>query len=120
MRSLQERVREAGADLGIGFDGDADPVGAVDEKGGLLYGDQLLALYAGDVLSRRPGEPVVFEVKCSQGLVEYVRDHGGTPVMWEAGHPLLKARMRETQAPLRAEMSGHMSFAHRIPRYDDA
>ena len=120
MRSLMARVRETGADLGIGFDGDADRVGAVDEKGGLLYGDQLLALYAGDVLSRRPGEPVVFEVKCSQGLVEYVRDHGGIPVMWKAGHSLIKAKMRETKAPLGGEMSGHMFFADEFPGYDDA
>lgn len=120
MQSLMARVRETGADLGIGFDGDADRVGAVDEKGGLLYGDQLLALYAGDVLSRRPGEPIVFEVKCSQGLVEYVRDHGGEPVMWKAGHSLIKAKMRETLAPLGGEMSGHMFFADEFPGYDDA
>jgi phosphomannomutase/phosphoglucomutase len=114
------RVRETGADLGIGFDGDADRVGAVDERGGLLYGDQLLALYAGDVLSRRPGEPIVFEVKCSQGLVEYVQGHGGKPVMWKAGHSLIKAKMRETKAPLGGEMSGHMFFADEFPGYDDA
>ena len=120
MRSLMVRVRETGADLGIGFDGDADRVGAVDETGGLLYGDQLLALYAGDVLSRRPGEPIVFEVKCSQGLVEYVRERGGKPVMWKAGHSLIKAKMRETKAPLGGEMSGHMFFADEFPGYDDA
>ena len=120
MRSLMARVRETGADVGIGFDGDADRVGAVDEKGGLLYGDQLLALYAGDVLSRRPGEPIVFEVKCSQGLVEYVQERGGKPVMWKAGHSLIKAKMRETKAPLGGEMSGHMFFADEFPGYDDA
>lgn len=120
MRSLMARVRETGADLGIGFDGDADRVGAVDEQGGLLYGDQLLALYAGDVLSRRPGEPIVFEVKCSQGLVEYVQERGGKPVMWKAGHSLIKAKMRETLAPLGGEMSGHMFFADEFPGYDDA
>lgn len=120
MRSLMARVRETGADVGIGFDGDADRVGAVDEKGGLLYGDQLLALYAGDVLSRRPGEPIVFEVKCSQGLVEYVQEHGGKPIMWKAGHSLIKAKMRETKAPLGGEMSGHMFFADEFPGYDDA
>ena len=120
MRSLMARVRETGADVGIGFDGDADRVGAVDEKGGLLYGDQLLALYAGDVLSRRPGEPIVFEVKCSQGLIEYVQEHGGKPIMWKAGHSLIKAKMRETKAPLGGEMSGHMFFADEFPGYDDA
>jgi phosphomannomutase / phosphoglucomutase len=120
MRSLQERVRETGADLGIGFDGDADRVGAVDEKGRLLYGDQLLALYAADVLKKHRGEPIIFEVKCSQGLVEWVEMKGGKPVMWKAGHSLIKAKMRETKAPLGGEMSGHMFFADEFPGYDDA
>jgi phosphomannomutase/phosphoglucomutase len=120
MRSLQERVRETGADLGIGFDGDADRIGAVDEKGRLLYGDQLLGLYAADVLASRPGEPIIFEVKCSQGLVEWVRAKGGEPVMWKAGHSLIKAKMRETKAPLGGEMSGHMFFADEFYGYDDA
>lgn len=120
MRSLQEKVKETGADLGIGFDGDADRVGAVDEKGRLLYGDQLLALYAADVLKSHPGEPIIFEVKCSQGLVEWVKAKGGVPVMWKAGHSLIKAKMRETKAPLGGEMSGHMFFADEFPGYDDA
>jgi len=120
MRSLQDRVRETGADLGIGFDGDADRIGAVDEKGRLLYGDQLLGLYAADVLASRPGAPIIFEVKCSQGLVEWVRLKGGEPVMWKAGHSLIKAKMRETKAPLGGEMSGHMFFADEFYGYDDA
>jgi phosphomannomutase/phosphoglucomutase len=120
MAPLMERVRTAGADLGIGFDGDADRVGAVDEKGRLLFGDQLLALYAGDVLAKRPGSPIVFEVKCSQGLVEWIEARGGRPVMWKAGHSLIKAKMRETGAPLGGEMSGHMFFADEFPGYDDA
>jgi len=120
MRSLQERVLTTGADLGIGFDGDADRVGAVDEKGRLLYGDQLLALYAADVLKSHPGAPIIFEVKCSQGLVEWVKAKGGKPVMWKAGHSLIKAKMRETKAPLGGEMSGHMFFADEFPGYDDS
>jgi phosphomannomutase/phosphoglucomutase len=120
VRALQEKVRETGADLGIGFDGDADRVGAVDEKGRLLYGDQLLALYAADVLKSHPGEPIIFEVKCSQGLGEWVKAKGGVPVMWKAGHSLIKAKMRETKAPLGGEMSGHMFFADEFPGYDDA
>ena len=120
MQSLIQRVKETGADLGIGFDGDADRVGAVDEKGRLLYGDQLLGLYAADVLAARPGEPIVFEVKCSQGLVELISQKGGVPVMWKAGHSLIKAKMRETRAPLGGEMSGHMFFADEFPGYDDA
>ncbi len=120
MRSLMERVASTKADIGIGFDGDADRVGAVDEKGRLLYGDQVLALYAADVLAKRPGSPIVFEVKCSQGLVEWVEQKGGKPIMWKAGHSLIKAKMRETQAPLGGEMSGHMFFADEFYGYDDA
>jgi phosphomannomutase/phosphoglucomutase len=120
MRSLMARVQETGADVGIGFDGDADRVGAVDEKGRLLFGDQVLALYASDVLASHPGAPIVFEVKCSQGLVEWVQQNGGQPVMWKAGHSLIKAKMRETKAPLGGEMSGHMFFADEFSGYDDA
>jgi phosphomannomutase / phosphoglucomutase len=120
MRALQERVTATRADLGIGFDGDADRVGIVDETGRLLFGDQVLALYAADVLASRPKSPIIFEVKCSQGLVEWVRAKGGTPVMWKAGHSLIKAKMRETGAPLGGEMSGHMFFADEFPGYDDA
>lgn len=120
MQSLVDRVVAAKADVGIGFDGDADRVGAVDEKGRLLYGDQVLALYAADLLGRRPGSAVVFEVKCSQGLVEWIQAKGGRPIMWKAGHSLIKAKMRETSAPLGGEMSGHMFFADEFPGYDDA
>jgi phosphomannomutase/phosphoglucomutase len=120
MGALMERVTGSGADVGIGFDGDADRVGAVDEKGRLLFGDQILALYAADVLASRPGSPIVFEVKCSQGLVEWVKSRGGTPVMWKAGHSLIKAKMRELNAPLGGEMSGHMFFADEFYGYDDA
>jgi phosphomannomutase/phosphoglucomutase len=120
MESLMARVKAVGADLGIGFDGDADRVGAVDEAGRLLFGDQVLALYAADVLSRRPGSPIIFEVKCSQGLVEWIEAKGGKPIMWKAGHSLIKAKMRETKAPLGGEMSGHMFFADEFPGYDDA
>jgi len=120
VRALTERVRSTGADVGIGFDGDADRVGAVDELGRLLFGDQALALYAADVLGKRPGSPIVFEVKCSQGLVEWVEAKGGKPIMWKAGHSLIKAKMRELQAPLGGEMSGHMFFADEFYGYDDA
>jgi phosphomannomutase / phosphoglucomutase len=120
VRALQERVTNGGAEVGIGFDGDADRVGVVDEKGRLLFGDQTLALYAADVLAKMPGSPIVFEVKCSQGLVEWVEAKGGKPVMWKAGHSLIKAKMRELQAPLGGEMSGHMFFADEFHGYDDA
>ncbi len=120
MRDLMERVQAKRADVGIGFDGDADRVGVVDEKGRLLFGDQVLGLYAADVLARKPGSPIVFEVKCSQGLVEWVEAKGGKPIMWKAGHSLIKAKMRETRAPLGGEMSGHMFFADEFHGYDDA
>ena len=120
MRALIERVQATGADVGLGFDGDADRVGAVDEKGRLLFGDQILALYAADVLAKKPGSPIVFEVKCSQGLVEWVEAKGGKPLMWKAGHSLIKAKMREVDAPLGGEMSGHMFFADEFYGYDDA
>jgi phosphomannomutase / phosphoglucomutase len=120
MQALVDRVVAVKADIGIGFDGDADRVGAVDETGRLLYGDQVLALYAADLLGRRPGSPVVLEVKCSQGLVEWIQAKGGRPIMWKAGHSLIKAKMRETNAPLGGEMSGHMFFADEFPGYDDA
>ncbi|HVP15122.1 MAG TPA: phosphomannomutase/phosphoglucomutase, partial [Terriglobales bacterium] len=108
---LQEEVRKRGADLGIGFDGDADRIGAVDPKGRIVWGDQILALLARDVLERVPGARIVFDVKCSQGLEEDIRAHGGVPEMWKTGHSLLKSRLHETGAPLAGEMSGHMFFS---------
>lgn len=113
-------VRETGADCGIGYDGDADRIGAVDETGSMVYGDKLLGIFAADVLERKPGSPIVFEVKCSQGLVEYIESLGGRPVMYKTGHSLIKARMKELHAPLAGEMSGHMFFADDYYGYDDA
>ena len=120
MKPLCDRVRATKADVGIGFDGDADRVGAVDENGRMIFGDELLGLFAADVLAKKPGSTVVFEVKCSQGLVDWVKQKGGNPIMWKAGHSLIKAKMRETQAPLGGEMSGHMFFADEFYGYDDA
>lgn len=119
MAELARRVVAEGADLGFGYDGDADRLGVVDETGRLLYGDQLLALLARDVLQRVPGAPIVFDVKCSQGLEEDIRAHGGRPMMWKSGHSLTKAKMREEGAPLAGEMSGHMFFAEGFWGHDD-
>jgi phosphomannomutase/phosphoglucomutase len=119
MKDLARRVVEEGADLGFGYDGDADRLGVIDETGRLLYGDQLLALFARDVLERVPGAPIVFDVKCSQGLEEDIRAHGGRPVMWKSGHSLTKAKMRAEGAPLAGEMSGHMFFAEGFWGHDD-
>ncbi len=117
---LQAAVRKSGADLGIGFDGDADRIGAVDGQGRIVYGDQLLALLARDVLTRVPGAEIIFDVKCSQGLREDIEAHGGRPAMWKTGHSLIKSRLLETGAPLAGEMSGHMFFSEGYYGFDDA
>ncbi|MFO7676327.1 MAG: phosphomannomutase/phosphoglucomutase [bacterium] len=120
VRQLIALVREAEADCGIGYDGDADRIGAVDERGEMVFGDRLLGILATPVVRARPGSKVVFEVKCSQGLVEYLEGIGGTPLMWKTGHSLIKAKMKEEGAPLAGEMSGHMFFADDYYGYDDA
>jgi phosphomannomutase/phosphoglucomutase len=120
VEDLIAEVKRTGADLGIGYDGDADRIGAVDGRGRLLFGDQILALLARDVLARVPGAEIIFDVKCSQGLVEDILAHGGKPVMWKTGHSLIKSRMHETGAPLAGEMSGHMFFNEGYYGFDDA
>lgn len=120
MRDLMALVVAEKADLGVGYDGDADRIGVVDEKGRLLWGDQLLALFARDVLTRVPGAPIVFDVKCSQGLEEDIKAHGGRPIMYKTGHSLTKAKMKEEKAPLAGEMSGHMFFGEGFFGHDDA
>ena len=117
---LQQKVKETGAELGIGFDGDADRIGAVTASGRIVWGDQLLALFARDVLTRVPGATIIFDVKCSQALAEDITAHGGKPLMWKTGHSLLKKKLAETGAPLAGEMSGHMFFTEGFFGYDDA
>ena len=117
---LQAAVAREGADLGIGFDGDADRIGAVDGGGRIVYGDQLLALLARDVLTRVPGAEIIFDVKCSQGLIEDIAAHGGRPVMWKTGHSLMKSKLHESGAPIAGEMSGHMFFSEGFFGFDDA
>ena len=119
MQQLIERVGATGAELGIAFDGDADRIGVVDDRGRMIWGDELLVLYARDVLARNPGATIVAEVKCSQRLFDDIARHGGTGVMWKAGHSLLKAKMRETGALLGGEMSGHIFFKERWFGFDD-
>jgi phosphomannomutase/phosphoglucomutase len=120
LKMLIDKVREEHADVGIAYDGDADRIGVVDEKGNILWGDELLVLFARDVLGRNPKAVVISEVKCSQRLYDDIAKHNGTPIMWKAGHSLLKAKMKETQALLAGEMSGHMFFKERYFGYDDA
>ena len=120
MFDLGNKVKEEGAEIGIGFDGDADRIGIVDEKGNMLWGDQLLMLFARDILKRNPGATVVGEVKCSQNLFKDIEEHGGTAVMSAAGHSLIKKKMQETNALLAGEMSGHICFADSYYGFDDA
>jgi phosphomannomutase/phosphoglucomutase len=117
---LIEKVKQEKADLGIAYDGDADRIGAVDEQGNILWGDELLVLFSRDVLQRNPNAIIISEVKCSQRLYDDIAKNGGRPIMWKAGHSLLKAKMKETNALLAGEMSGHMFFAERYFGYDDA
>ncbi len=120
LTTLQEVVRREGCDLGIAFDGDGDRIGAVDEHGAIVWGDQLLAIYASEVLAERPGAMVIADVKASQTLFDEIARLGGTPLMWKTGHSLLKAKMAETGAPLAGEMSGHIFFGDRYYGFDDA
>jgi phosphomannomutase/phosphoglucomutase len=117
---LIARVKQEHAAIGIGFDGDSDRLGVVDEDGEVLWGDRLLIIFARDILKRLPKATVVSEVKCSQQLFDDVAQRGGRAIMWKAGHSLIKAKMRETQAVLAGEMSGHFCFADRYHGYDDA
>jgi phosphomannomutase/phosphoglucomutase len=117
---LIEEVQKQGADVGIAYDGDADRIGAVDEKGNIVWGDELLVLFARDVLKRNSGAIIISEVKCSQRLFDDIAKNGGEPIMWKAGHSLLKAKLKETGALLAGEMSGHMFFKERYFGYDDA
>lgn len=117
---LIEKVRETGAALGIAFDGDSDRIGIVDDSGRIIWGDEMMVVFARDILSREPGATIVSEVKCSQRLYDDIEAHGGTGIMWKAGHSLLKAKMRETGAKFGGEMSGHIFFADRYYGFDDA
>ncbi|HLC79461.1 MAG TPA: phosphomannomutase/phosphoglucomutase [archaeon] len=117
---LKARVKKEKADMGIAFDGDSDRIGVVDEKGNLIYGDRLLAIFAQDALLRHPGGKVIFEVKCSQALEDHVKKSGGIPIMWKTGHSLIKAKMKEEGALIAGEMSGHMFFTEKWYGFDDA
>ncbi|HID93271.1 MAG TPA: phosphomannomutase/phosphoglucomutase [bacterium (Candidatus Stahlbacteria)] len=119
MEELKYRVLERGAAFGVGYDGDGDRIGVIDEKGNIIWGDKLLGIFATKILERNPGAPILFDVKCSEGLIEYIKQLGGKPIMWKTGHSLIKAKMKEVDAPVAGEMSGHMFFAENFG-YDDA
>ncbi|MCZ6636629.1 MAG: phosphomannomutase/phosphoglucomutase [Alphaproteobacteria bacterium] len=118
--ALQDLVAAEGLDMGIAFDGDGDRIGAIDGKGRILWGDQMLAILARGVLDNAPGATIIADVKASQVLFDEVARLGGVPLMWKTGHSLIKAKMAETKAPLAGEMSGHIFFADRYYGYDDA
>jgi phosphomannomutase / phosphoglucomutase len=120
VRELQAKVLAVGADLGLAYDGDADRVGVIDERGRRHEADVILALLARDLLSRQPGAKIVFDVKCSQALIDDIVAHGGVPIMWKTGHSLLKQKMREDGILLGGEVSGHMFFAEGYYGVDDA
>jgi phosphomannomutase / phosphoglucomutase len=121
LHDLQNAVRQEGAELGIAFDGDGDRIGAVDEHGNAIFGDQLLVLFGRDLVQRGgAGKAVIFDVKCSEVLPRMLRRAGLEPVMWKTGHSLIKQKMKELNAPLAGEMSGHMFFGGDWYGFDDA
>ncbi len=113
-------VQENNADVGLAFDGDGDRLGVVDETGRIIWGDELMILLSRSILATNPGATIIAEVKCSQNLFDDIENHGGTAIMWKAGHSLIKAKMKETNAALAGEMSGHIFFADRFYGFDDA
>ena len=120
LEDLKRLVADKNLDFGVAFDGDGDRIGAIDSKGRIVWGDQLLMIYAEDLLARMPGATVIADVKASRALFERVRELGGEPLMWKTGHSLIKSKMKETGAPLAGEMSGHVFFAEQYYGYDDA
>ncbi len=120
LQDLIDTVKKEKADLGIGYDGDADRIGAVDEQGQILWGDRLMVIYSRDILRSNPGSAIISEVKASQFLYDDIERQGGRPIMWKTGHSLIKAKMKEEKALLAGEMSGHMFFADRYFGFDDA
>jgi phosphomannomutase len=120
LEDLQRLVADKKLDFGVAFDGDGDRIGAIDGEGRIIWGDQLLMIYAEDLLARMPGATVIADVKASRALFERVAELGGKPLMWKTGHSLIKSKMKETSAPLAGEMSGHVFFADTYYGYDDA
>ncbi len=120
MTDLIALVREKGLDLGIGYDGDGDRIGVVDETGKIVYGDKLIILFAREILTRKPGATFISEVKCSKVMYDDIEKHGGRAIMWKTGHSLIKTKMKQENAALAGEMSGHIFFADRYLGYDDA
>ena len=119
LQDLIRAVAEKDLDLGLAFDGDGDRLGVVTRKGEVIWPDRQLMLYAQDVLKARPGSEIIFDVKCSRLLGRFIAQHGGRPTMWKTGHSFIKAKLKETGAPLAGEMSGHCFFNDRWYGFDD-
>ncbi len=119
LQDLKQLVRELNLDFGVAFDGDGDRIGAIDGRGRVIWGDQLLAILAEPVLKELPGATIIADVKASQALYDRIDELGGKPLMWKTGHSLIKAKMKEVGAPLAGEMSGHLFFKHRWYGFDD-
>jgi phosphomannomutase / phosphoglucomutase len=113
-------VKDKGLDIGIGYDGDGDRIGVVDEQGKIIYGDRLIIIFSREILSRKPGATFISEVKCSKTMYDDIEKHGGRAIMWKTGHSLIKQKMKEEKAELAGEMSGHMFFGDRYFGFDDA
>jgi phosphomannomutase len=120
LADLKALVAEKNLDFGVAFDGDADRIGAIDGQGRVIWGDQLLMIYAEDLLKILPGATIIADVKASRALFDTVEAHGGEPLMWKTGHSLIKSKMKETGSPLAGEMSGHVFFKHDYYGFDDA
>ncbi len=120
LKTLIAKVKEVNADFGVGYDGDSDRIGAVDEKGRVIYGDELMVIFSRMILLAHPGATIISEVKSSNRLYQDIAHKGGNPIMWKTGHSLIKSKMKETHAQLAGEMSGHIFFADRWFGFDDA
>jgi phosphomannomutase/phosphoglucomutase len=120
MRDLIAAVKKNNADIGIAYDGDADRVGAIDENGRIIWGDELMVAFSRSILKDKPGAAIIGDVKCSQRMYDDIAKHGGRPIMWKTGHSLIKSKLKEEHAALAGEMSGHMFFADRYYGFDDA
>ncbi|OQY00723.1 MAG: phosphomannomutase [Desulfobacteraceae bacterium 4572_130] len=120
MTSLIKLVKEKNLDLGVGYDGDADRIGIIDENGNFIYNDRLVIIFAREILSRKPGSTFISEVKCSKVMYDDIEKHGGRAIMWRTGHSLIKKKMKQENAELAGEMSGHMFFKDRYLGFDDA
>ena len=119
LHDLMDKLASSDNEIGLAFDGDADRLGVVTKDGSVIFPDRQMMLYAKDVLSRNPGAQIIYDVKCTRNLGIWIEQHGGKPLMWKTGHSLVKAKLKETGAPLAGEMSGHIFFKDRWYGFDD-